>query len=325
MVREGGPIDAWLMDPLRMITADHGFFTRAEAKGAGYDDRAVTRMVRRRVWVRLRRGAYVFADEWAPLDAVGRHRIRAAAVMRSLGDAVALSHISGTIAHGIDVWNHDLRRVHVTRLDGGAGRIEGDVVHHEGFCVDDEVVEVDGVHALRAQRCVLEAASRGTNEAALCLLDSGLRTGGIDNGALAAAYDVLQQWPFMRHIGRILPLADGRSGSVGESRGRWLFHVGRFPPPILQLPVKRPDGTTAGITDWAWPDRRQLGEFDGKVKYGRLLKPGQTAGDVVFEEKRREDELRELSGSGMFRLIWSDYDVPELTLARVRRALRLAG
>ena len=33
-------------------------------------------------------------------------------------------------------------------------------------------------------------------------------------------------------------------------------------------------------------------------------------GDVVFEEKKREDLMRELTSAKMFRLIWSDYDDP---------------
>ena len=32
------------------------------------------------------------------------------------------------------------------------------------------------------------------------------------------------------------------------------------------------------MTDWHWPADDIYGEFDGKVKYGRLLKPGQDAG-----------------------------------------------
>jgi hypothetical protein len=32
--------------------------------------------------------------------------------------------------------------------------------------------------------------------------------------------------------------------------------------------------------------------FDGKAKYGRLLKPGQNPADAVYLEKRREDALR---------------------------------
>jgi hypothetical protein len=44
-----------------------------------------------------------------------------------------------------------------------------------------------------------------------------------------------------------------------------------------------------------------LGEFDGKEKYGRLLKPGQTAADAVFEERRcatRPGLGRSSAGSG---------------------------
>jgi hypothetical protein len=34
-----------------------------------------------------------------------------------------------------------------------------------------------------------------------------------------------------------------------------------------------------------------VGEFDGRVKYGPLPKPGQGIGDVLFDEKQREDAL----------------------------------
>ena len=60
------------------------------------------------------------------------------------------------------------------------------------------------------------------------------------------------------------------------------------------------------------------GEFDGKVKYGRLLKVGETAGDVVYREKLREDALRDL-GWQMVRWTWSDL------CERTRRARRPAA
>ena len=55
------------------------------------------------------------------------------------------------------MWGVRLDRVHVTRLDGGAGRIEADVVHHEGFVADEEVGEVGGMRVLTPQRCALSA------------------------------------------------------------------------------------------------------------------------------------------------------------------------
>lgn len=251
------------MDPLRMLVADAGFFTRREALAVGYDDRDIARAVRCGLWVRFRRGYYNFRDQWDLLDDIGRHRVRSSAVLRSLGDDVALSHQSGVVRHDLDVWGLDLSRVHVTRLDGGPGRVEGDVVHHEGSTETDDVVHVAGQQVLRAERCALEAASRATNEVALALLDAGLRN---------QAFDAT--------------------------------------------------GNLIGIADWCWPQYKLLGESDGKIKYGRLLKPGETPGDAAFREKRREDLMREATGFGMLRLIWNDYNSPRSVLTQFNR---LAG
>jgi hypothetical protein len=120
-------------------------------------------------------------------------------------------------------------------------------------------------------------------------------------------------------------MADGKADGPGESRGRWLFRASGLPAPILQYEVLRADGTIVGVSDWAWREYGLLGEFDGRVKYGRLLKPGESAGDAVFREKRREDELREVTGWPMFRLIWSDYDRPVATIDRIRRLIQRAA
>jgi hypothetical protein len=313
------------MDPLRILTAEFGFFTRQEALSAGYADRQLTQAVRSRRWIRIRRGVYVFSDEWGALDAVGRHRVRSSAVLRSLGPCVALSHVSGVVRHGIEVWQLPLDRVHVTRLDGGPGRIEGDVVHHEGLACDNEIVTVAGERVLRPERCVLEAGSRAGNEVALCLIDSGLRAGAYDQGALFACHEMLQHWPFMRHLHVPVRMADPRSGSVGESRGNWHFRALGIPSPLTQFEVRDANGTLVGVTDWAWPEHQTFGEFDGRVKYGRLLKPGQDPGEVVFEEKRREDLLREITGFVAIRFVWSDYDQPMTMRARLQRTLYRAG
>ena len=115
------------------------------------------------------------------------------------------------------------------------------------------------------------------------------------------------------------------SESIGESRGYWLCRVFHLPAPKPQFKVVRRRGVLKGTCDWGWPEHGLLGEFDGRIKYGRLLKPGQEPGEVVFAEKRREDLLRELTGYGMVRLIWSDYERPRATAARIERQLRRAA
>lgn len=51
-------------------------------------------------------------------------------------------------------------------------------------------------------------------------------------------------------------------------------------------------GRLLGQVDFWWEEVATAGEFDGCVKYGRLLRPGQAPGDVVFAEKVREDAIR---------------------------------
>ena len=310
------------MDPLRILCDTQGFFTRAEAAEAGYADRDVTRMMRGRQWHRIRRGYYTYAELWADLDEVGRHRVRSLAVAHSLGPAVALSHVSAAVLHGISFWNVDLSRVHVTRLDGAAGRTEGDVIHHEGLCLDDDVMELAGHRVVVPVRCAIEAASRAGTEAALTLLESGLHKELFDVDALTARFELMAAWPFMRHLHVPVRMARPGSESVGETRGKWLCRVFHLPAPQPQFAVRDADGVLRGTCDWGWPEHRLLGEFDGKVKYGRLLEPGQDPGEVVFAEKHREDVLREITGFGMVRLIWSDYDRPRLTAARIQSQLR---
>ena len=313
------------MDPLRTITSEVGYFTRGQALAAGLADRDLTRLVRRRVLTRFRRGAYSFTDEWSTLDAVGQHNVRANAVMHSLGPGVALSHISAVARHRLDIWGLPLGKVHVTRTDGASGRIEGDVVHHEGAVREEDLVEIDGLLTVRAERAVLEAGSRTSNEVALALFDAGLRAGAYDVTALELEFGAMASWPFMRHLHIPVRMADGRSGSIGESRGMWTFFALGLPAPELQFEVRDANGELVGITDWAWPDHGVLGEFDGRIKYGRLLKPGQDPGDVVFAEKRREDMLREVTSCAMLRLVWSDYDNPSSIGDRFWRLSRKVG
>lgn len=311
-------------DPLRAICRALGFFTRAHAREAGFDDRAVTKEARAGRWFRIRRGYYTFPDIWAASTEEQRHLMRCRAVLDALGEDVALSHVSGHLAHGADVWGVPLDRVHVTRLDGGAGRIEGDVVHHEGFVADHEVGNVDGMRVLAPARCALEAGSLGSSESALVLLNSLLHRRLCTLEEVGTQFDLMAHWPRVRHLHIPVRMCTNEAESVGESRGLWLFWIEHLPAPVLQLEV-REDGRLIGRTDWGWPRLRGLGEFDGKVKYGRLLKPDQDPGEVVFLEKQREDRLREATGAWMIRLVWSDYSKPERTAQRLRRLMSAAS
>lgn len=68
-----------------------------------------------------------------------------------------------------------------------------------------------------------------------------------------------------------------------------------------------------------WEEHDPVGEFDGRVEYGRLLRPGDDPDDAVFEEQRREDAGRE-EGWRMARWGWADLRAGHRPAARVRRA-----
>jgi hypothetical protein len=96
-----------------------------------------------------------------------------------------------------------------------------------------------------------------------------------------------------------------------------LVRAAMTPPPE---PAKPGPAQRIGCSDFARVDAGVVGEFDGRIKDGRLVRPGAEAGDVAFEEQRREDAIRD-EGWGVVRWTWPDISRPERLGARVRRAL----
>jgi len=311
--------------PLRSIVGRHGVFLRREAEALGYDDRTIQQLVRGRAWIRVHHGAYTFADIWARADVMERFRIHGQAVLRTHDPRAVLSHTSAVAVHGIELWDADLAATHVTRRDGSVGRNTGRVRYHRGAVAKDQVTHRDRVPITVAPRAAVEHALISSVESGLVTFDSALQRGLVTLDELTEVRSDFATWPGALHAQLALRLADGRSESVGESRARYLMWANGIPMPQLQYKVFDSAGNLAGIADFAWPDYGLLGEFDGRIKYGRLLKPGELAGDAVFREKQREDLMRELTGWPMIRLIWADLERPAATVARIRAMLRLAA
>jgi hypothetical protein len=299
---------------------DQGAFLRREVIALGMDDRILRRQLRAGVWVRVRHGAYTFADIWAAADEDEQHRIRMRAASRVLGDRVAFSHHSSCLITRLPLWGADLTPIHVTRRDGGAGRTESDVRHHEGLLLPEDVMTEDGLTRTRPVRAVLESASLLTVEQGLVVVDAGLHQRLYDKGELFAQQLLMESWPGCQHLQLVTRLASGRSASAGESRSRYLFWVEGLPAPVSQYEI-HDRGRVVATVDFAWPDRRLIVEFDGKGKYVKHLLPGETPADAVFREKRREDLIRRLTGWTVIRLTWADLHHPKRTAAMIRTAL----
>jgi len=139
----------------------------------------------------------------------------------------------------------------------------------------------------------------------VCTADSALRRWPELRDELLTIGGTFSRRPGSRVARLAVQLADGRSGSVGESLSRVLFHRHAIPTPELQHQVRLLDGQLLAITDFYWEAHRHVGEFDGKVKYTALLREGETPGDAVFREKRREDAIRS-TGLGLTRWVFAD-------------------
>lgn len=309
---------------LRQISDEHGVFLRSEAVALGFDDGWLRRLRRNGTLHRVRHGAYVPAGVWEQAGPEERHVITARAVVRTHADVV-LSHHTASVLHGFDLWNAPLEQVHLTRMDAGAGRRERDVVHHVGLTLPEDVVTLDGVRVTAPARAALETASLLDVERGLAVVDSGLRLRAYDAEQLNAQARLMESWPHSQHLRVVASLADGRSGSVGESRTRYLLWRYNLPAPTLQFEVYDERGNLVAVVDFAWPEYRLILEFDGKIKYQQHLRPGESPSDAVFREKQREDAIRAATGWTVIRVTWDMLATPGRLVEMIRARLRSAA
>lgn len=299
-------------------------FLRREALDSGYLDRDLRHATADGVIRRIRHGVYVDEAAWASASGEGRHLLLADAVVLSHEAPLALSHLSAAIAHGFQTHRQDLSKVHVLCLDDTIGRSHADVVyHHASPRRPDDMVKVDHRRVVPPTRAALEAAMLTDVRHGLVVVDSALHLGRTTIEEIRREYERVEGNRGSQSLRMTVRLARTGSESVGETLGRYLMWRHQIPEPILQHEVRDSAGALVARLDWAWPDRGLAGEFDGRDKYTRYLKSGESVVDAVMREKEREDLVRELTGFRVFRMVWSDLDHgrEQQTAARLKRAL----
>jgi hypothetical protein len=194
--------------------------------------------------------------------------------------------------------------VHATRSRSGNGR-QRSLVHVHGAPLDaTDICLVDGAPVTSIARTVLDVARTLPIEQAVALGDRAVRE-GLPVSTLAAGLVRMERWPGVRQARRVAQFLDPRSESVGESVSRVRLHSDGLPIPELQYTLRAADGAFIARVDFLWKAQRTVGEFDGKVKYGRTLKPGQPVEEVLYEEKVREDRIRD-NNLQVVRWTWPD-------------------
>jgi very-short-patch-repair endonuclease len=308
--------------PRRLGFEGHVWMTY-EATAMGYDDKAIARLVRCGDWHRLRHGAYCSGEVWASSNAAERRLLLTRAGYRAARAHVVVSHSSAADLLGVPVW--DLPdTVHLTRTDGRAGRRGAGKVPHRGLVTVMDVTRRDGLWTVNGTRAALDCTLISDIEHSLVIVNGLLHVRETTKAMLRYRLTTMNQWPDSLHTGVVIALADKRCESVGETRTLYLCWAQHLPRPVPQCKIKDRSGRVVARVDFAWPRHRVFLEFDGKEKYLKHRRPGESVADAVLREKRREERICELTGWRCIRIIWADLYHPERTAARIREVMALA-
>jgi Transcriptional regulator, AbiEi antitoxin len=280
--------------PLLRAAAERqaGIFSAADARRAGYAHPEIRQLCASGRWQRLRRGIYVAADELARAEEKGRrHQLDCLAVLLAVDrPSAAISHRSAARLWGFP----QLRRpADLVRLTDPAHGHAGRGFHVTRAPLDPHEVRTSGPFRLTsAARTLIDIAREEPLEDAVAAMDGGLLAGRVAAADLRTAAERVRSWRGGPRAVRAASLADGRAASPLETRGRLRIVGAGLPTPELQVEI-RTGGRLVAVVD-AWFEEAAVAvEFDGRIKYTdpwRDRSPEQ----VLWEEKRREDELRSL-------------------------------
>jgi hypothetical protein len=300
-------------------------FRRSDLKEWGVDPGVIDVMRRRRWWVRLHHGVFVDSTSLeAASTPQARHRIHAAATLAAIAGPAYLFATTASLTHGLTFDRDILDRVHILRPTGqdcralrrrltGKDRLDPPVVHVHAV-PDGDLTEVDGLPTVDRPLAALSTAALADPEWALVTLDAACWQ---SPETLQRLTDLAEEWGHLRGIGtvrRALPLVRTGAQTPLETLSRVRLTSLGLPEPRLQVPLHDADGLI-GYVDMLWEEWGVVGEADGALKYG--------TGQVLFDEKRREDRIRAL-GYIVVRWTWDEiFRDPQRVVARIQAAAAL--
>jgi predicted transcriptional regulator of viral defense system len=267
-----------------------GVFTSQEALATGHDVDDIKAALRSRRWVRLRKGVYATSECVVAADARGRHLLDCVAVLLSLGAGPVLSHSSAARLHDLVVPTAEARDVRVTDVDqwrrGRGYRVARAALPQE------DVVPWLTFGATSVARTLVDCAREWSQLPAVVAMDAALGSGRVRRADLQEAVHSARHRAGASRAARACGLSDGRAESPLETEGRLALLAAGLPAPELQVELHDAHGFVARVDAW-YDDAALALEFDGRVKY---LDPhgGRSAGEVLWQEKRREDRVRGL-------------------------------
>ena len=309
--------------------AQGGIFTRHQALANGYAKKEFDRLSSARggPWLRVRYGVYVTRELWDELADLERHMLGDRSALLVCDRGTVLSHSSAARRHGFDLYDITDELTHVTRFRTHGrkiNRVESGIKHHCGRLDETEIETLHDVPVTSPLRTVMDMANEYGYRTGLVTADSALRAGSFKT-ELVKLSERLSNSSSAPTLRAVAMDSDGRSESALETLARVLLRRIGVADVEPQVVVRSPELGDLRVDLFAH-GLRHVFECDGKLKYqdqtderGRRI----SARDVVWREKRREDEIRG-QGFGVSRITWPDVVTPNVdrVSARLWREIR---
>ncbi len=293
---------------------------RRSLLGDEFGDREVRAAILRGEVVRVIRGCYMSASDWAELQAEDRLLAQTLSVGHLQSEHQPLfSHLSAAVLWGMPVYGlkgEMAERVHTLTRPSAPGRSSATVLRHVGEYSEEEVSVIAGMRVTSLSRTILDLARWAPATTAIGCADAGLRL--LFGARRDECLDDVEAWkdeqfgvlgamrrrPGVAAARELLRIADPRADSVAESVSR-LQLVRLKVPHAIQVHV-------AGLRRDYWLDfefsgQRTFGEMDGKAKYtDPEYMSGRTIEEILLDEREREVEIKGITRNDIVRWGWDD-------------------
>lgn len=271
----------------------------------GGELRSLSRDVERGLRRRLLPGVYVDRARFDALPPRQQHLVRMLAFAATCDEPPVFSHWSAAVAHDLPFLGDRLATVHTT-TQRRSGRSRVGLSAHLLPLPASEVTEVHGLLVTGPARTVVDIACAAPFDDGLVLADAALHARLVRSKAeLHEALAATAARKGSVRAQEVIDFADGDAESPGESVGRHtMFRLG-VERPVLQWTIRSVEGVLVARLDFHFPSVNVGAEFDGRIKYFDPRYTGDAVNEVLYREKRREDEARSYL-AGLARFGWRE-------------------